>query len=248
METEGMPLPSGSLLNLTIPVTVISPNQTLDLYSQNANKEATRIFYTTLILLLATGPAGLMSSLYIFAKTVLIKYKRPMHIFTINRSLVDLFVCGLDIPVILCGMVLPRISDNITDKFCMVIISFIASAIALSYAANCAMAVYCYIKCVFVKTPKWEAELHHITSVLCSLWIFYILLEIISIATADYGFNLEARFCTEGDNSAYKYARLFIQSFLPNLLTFLSQKNLRVAQKCEWCLWFISVLWNLFLK
>ena len=73
-----------------------------------------------------------------------------------------------------------------------------------------------------MKTLKWEAELHHITAVLCSLWVFYILLEIISILTADYGFNSEARFCVERDKSAYEYARLFVQSFLPNVLTFSS--------------------------
>ena len=112
-----------------------------------------------------------------------------MHVLTINRSLVDLFVGGIVIPVVIYGMVLSRISGNITDQFCLIIISFVASGIALSYAANSAVAVYCYIKCVLVKTPTWEAELRHITAGLCLLWGFFILLEIISIVTVDYGFN-----------------------------------------------------------
>ena len=220
METEG--ILSGSSMDLTTTETVISSNEPRGLYNQNTNKEATRFFYTTLVLLVVTGPTGLISSLYILIKTVLIKSKRPMHIFTINRSLVDLFVCGIVIPVIICGMVVSRMSGNITDQFCLIIISLVASGIALSYAANSAVAVYCYIKCVFVKTPNWEAELRHITAGLCSLWGFYILLEIISIVTAEYGFNSAARFCVERDNSAYEYASLFIQSFLPNIMTFLS--------------------------
>ena len=155
MEASGMPLLNGSSTNFTTAETIISSNETRDSLDQNADKKATRIFYTTLVLLVFTGPLGLMSSLYILTKTVLIKSKRPMHVFTINRSLVDLFVCGLVIPMIISRMVLSRISDNITDQFCRVIISFVASGIALSYAANSAVAVYCHIKCVFVKAPKW---------------------------------------------------------------------------------------------
>ena len=147
METEG--ILSGSSMDLTTE-TVISSTEPRGLYNQNTNKEATRFFYTTLVLLVVRGPTGLISSLYILIKTVLIKSKRPMHIFTINRSLVDLFVCGIVIPVIMCAMVVSRMSGNITDQFCLIIISLVASGIALSYAANSAVAVYCYIKCVFV--------------------------------------------------------------------------------------------------
>ena len=145
-----------------------------------------------------------------------------MHIFTLNRSFVDLYVCGFVVPVILAGMYLLGTHTFINDQFCMVLISSGTFGIALSCAADCAVGVYCYMKCVYIKEPRWNAELVHVVMAMVSIFIVYIIMELISMSTADYGFDSARNFCIGRDESSYEYIRFVLQTFLPNLVMFAS--------------------------
>ena len=186
------------------------------------NDDITNIFYSHLAVLLFTCIVGLVSNIYIIIKTWLVRSKLPMHIFTLNRSFVDLYVCGFVVPVILAGMYLLGTRTFINDQFCMVLISSGAFGVALSYAADCAVGVYCYMKCVYIKEPRWNAELVYIVIALVSIFILYIIMELISMSTADYSFDSGSKFCIGRDESAYEYIRFVLQSFLPNLVMFAS--------------------------